>query len=79
MTHRILVVEVQEDLREIARFALEGAGYEAIEAATGAESIAKADHPPLVPMGIQLPGWTVMRVRAGSRRCPEWRERPLSR
>jgi two-component system cell cycle response regulator DivK len=54
---RILVVEDQEDLREIARFALEGAGYEVVEAATGAEGIAKAEteHPDLVLMDIQLP------------------------
>jgi two-component system, cell cycle response regulator DivK len=57
VTHRILVVEDQEDLREIARFALEGAGYEVVEAATGAEGIAKAEteHPDLVLMDIQLP------------------------
>ena len=57
MTHRILVVEDQEDLREIARLALEGAGYEVVEAATGAEGIAKAEteHPDLVLMDIQLP------------------------
>jgi two-component system cell cycle response regulator DivK len=57
MTHRILVVEDQEDLRQIARLALEGAGYEVIEAATGAEAVAKAetDHPVLVLMDIQLP------------------------
>jgi len=57
MTHRILVVEDQEDLREIARFALEGAGYEVVEAATGVEGIAKAEseHPDLVLMDIQLP------------------------
>ena len=57
MTHCILVVEDQEDLREIARFALEGAGYEVIEAATGPEGIAKAEtkHPDLVLMDIQLP------------------------
>jgi len=30
-------------LREIARFALEGAGYEVVEAATGPEGIAKAE------------------------------------
>jgi CheY-like chemotaxis protein len=29
MIYRILVVEDQDDMREIARFALEGAGYEA--------------------------------------------------
>jgi len=57
MTHRILVVEDQEDLREIARFALEGAGYEVVEAASGVEGIAKAERerPDLVLMDIQLP------------------------
>ena len=57
MTHRILVVEDQEDLREIARFALEGAGYEVVEAANGAEGVAMAEieHPDLVLMDIQLP------------------------
>jgi len=57
MIHRILVVEDQEDLREIARFALEAAGYEVVEAATGAEGVAKAaaEHPDLVLMDIQLP------------------------
>ena len=57
MTHRILLVEDQEDLREIARLALQGAGYEVFEAATGAEGIATAqtEHPDLVLMDIQLP------------------------
>jgi len=57
MRHRILVVEDQEDLREIARFALEGAGFEVVEAATGAEGVAMAEiaHPDLVLMDIQLP------------------------
>jgi two-component system, cell cycle response regulator DivK len=57
VTHRILVVEDQEDLREIARFALQGAGYEVVEAATGPEGIAKAEteRPDLVLMDIQLP------------------------
>jgi len=57
MTHRILVVEDQEDLREIACFALEGAGYDIVEAATGAEAVANAEakHPDLVVMDIQLP------------------------
>ena len=57
MTHRRPVVEDLEDLREIARLALEGAGYEVVEAATGVEGIAKAEteHPDLVLMDIQLP------------------------
>jgi len=57
MSHRILVVEDQEDLRAIARFALEGAGYDVVEAATGAEAVTEAEtkHPDLVLMDIQLP------------------------
>jgi CheY-like chemotaxis protein len=57
MTYRILVVEDQDDLREIARFALGGAGLEIVEAATGAKGIAQAEtgHPDLVLMDIQLP------------------------
>jgi CheY-like chemotaxis protein len=41
MTHRIRVVEDQEDLREIARLAPEGVGYEVLEAATGADASPK--------------------------------------
>ena len=57
MTNRILVVEDQEDLREIARLALEGAGYEVVEAATGPEAvaIAETERPDVVLMDIQLP------------------------
>jgi two-component system cell cycle response regulator DivK len=57
MKKRILVVEDQEDLRDIARFTLEGAGYEVGEAATGSEAVAKAEteNPDLVLMDIQLP------------------------
>jgi CheY-like chemotaxis protein len=41
MTQRTLVVEDQEDLREIAGYALESTGYEVVEAATGTEGVAK--------------------------------------
>ena len=57
MTQRILIVEDQEDLRDIARFALEAAGYDVVEAVNGAEGVAKAEaeRPDLVLMDIQMP------------------------
>ena len=57
MSQRVLIVEDQDDLRDIARFALEGAGYEVFEAANGAEGVAKAEaeRPDLVLMDIQMP------------------------
>jgi len=57
MSQRILVVEDQEDLRAILRDFLSASGYAVIEAAHGAESVAKAtsERPDLVLMDIQLP------------------------
>jgi two-component system cell cycle response regulator DivK len=57
MSRRVLVVEDEEDLRDIARFTLEGAGFEVIEAVNGVEGVAKADaeRPDLVLMDIQMP------------------------
>jgi hypothetical protein len=43
MSRRVLVVEDEEDLRDIARFTLEGAGFEVIEAANGVEGVAKSE------------------------------------
>src|SRR5262245_195200 len=66
MSRRILVVEDQEDLRAILRDFLSASGYAVIEAADGAESVAKAasERPELVLMDIQLPvldGYDAMR------------------
>ena len=57
MSQRILVVEDQEGLRAILRDFLFASGYSVIEAADGAESVAKAtsERPGLVLMDIQLP------------------------
>ena len=57
MSKRILVVEDQEDLRAILRSFLSTSGYTVIEAADGAEGVAKAaaKRPDLVLMDIQLP------------------------
>jgi two-component system cell cycle response regulator DivK len=58
MTKRILIVEDQEDNRQIMQDLLESAGYEVIIAVNGHEGVAKAqsDNPDLVLMDIQLPG-----------------------
>jgi two-component system cell cycle response regulator DivK len=57
MTKRILVVEDQEDNRQILRDLLGNAGFELIEAEDGEKAIALAgEHKPdLILMDIQLP------------------------
>ncbi len=66
MSKRILVVEDQEDNRQIIRDMLAGTGYEIIEAENGEQAlaaIAKA-RPDLILMDIQLPvmdGYTATR------------------
>ncbi len=58
MTKRILVVEDQEDNRQILRDLFASADYETIEARTGDEGVhmAEAHRPDLILMDIQLPG-----------------------
>ena len=57
MTRRILVVEDQEDNRQILRDLLDHAGYEVFEVADGeqAQPAAAAHHPDVIIMDIQLP------------------------
>jgi two-component system cell cycle response regulator DivK len=57
MSKRILVVEDQEDNRQILRDLLANAGYDMIEAEDGEQAItAAAEHrPDLILMDIQLP------------------------
>ena len=57
MTRRILVVEDQEDNRQILRDLLDHAGYEVFEVADGeqAQPAASAHHPDVIIMDIQLP------------------------
>jgi two-component system, cell cycle response regulator DivK len=57
MSRRILVVEDQEDNRQILRDLLSNAGYEMIEAVDGEQAltVAAAHRPDLILMDIQLP------------------------
>ena len=58
MSKRILVVEDQEDNRQILRDLLTSVGYEVIQAENGEEALATAarERPDLILMDIQLPG-----------------------
>ncbi len=57
MTKRILVVEDQEDNRQILEDLLSSVGYEVIHVADGAAGVAAAERerPDLILMDIQLP------------------------
>ena len=58
MGKRILVIEDQEDNRQIVRDLMTASGYELIEATTGEEGLeaASRERPDLILMDIQLPG-----------------------
>ncbi|OFZ99478.1 MAG: histidine kinase [Betaproteobacteria bacterium RIFCSPLOWO2_02_67_12] len=57
MTHRILVVEDQEDNRRILRDLLSSAGFDLVEAVNGEEGVRMAvlHRPNLILMDVQLP------------------------
>ena len=57
MSKRILVVEDQEDNRQILRDLLNSVGYQILEAEDGARGVAaaEAERPDLILMDIQLP------------------------
>lgn len=58
MNKRILIVEDQEDNRQIMQDLLTSAGYDVIIAVNGRDGVAKAstEQPDLILMDIQLPG-----------------------
>jgi len=57
MSKRILVVEDQEDNRQILRDLFTSAGFQLLEAADGAQAVATAEaqRPDLILMDIQMP------------------------
>lgn len=67
MTHKILLVDDNEDMRVIYRIALEHFGYEVTEAVDGETGIRKAMeiHPDLILMDVSIPvidGWEATRI-----------------
>ena len=64
---RILVVDDQDDIREMARLVLTGAGYEVVTASSGREALRLVRAAPfhLVLLDINMPemdGWATLRL-----------------
>jgi CheY-like chemotaxis protein len=55
---KILIVDDQEEVRELVEVTMRGDGYELLQAATGQEAIdiARAEKPELIIMDIMMPG-----------------------
>jgi len=79
MKQRILVVEDQEDNRRIMRDLLVSAGYDVIEAVSGAEGVEKAatEKPDLILMDLQLPVIDGLEATRRIKAKPALRETPV--
>jgi two-component system cell cycle response regulator DivK len=79
MTKRILVVEDQEDNRQIIRDLLTSAGYELVEAVDGEEGVrlAETERPDLILMDIQLPVLDGHEATRRIKQNPELRHIPI--
>ncbi len=79
MTHTVLLVEDEEDLREMMRYALEADGYSVVAACDGEEALAavpRIEHLCLVLLDLVMPGmngwdfFDAFRARPGMERVP---------
>jgi two-component system cell cycle response regulator DivK len=79
MSKRILVIEDQEDNRQIVRDLMTASGYELIEATTGEEGIEAAarETPDLILMDIQLPGIDGYEVTRRIKANPKLKKIPI--
>ena len=79
MEKRILVVEDQDDNRQIIRDLLSAKGYELVEATTGEEGLklAATGKPDLILMDIQLPGMDGYEVTRRIKAKPELNHIPI--
>jgi two-component system, cell cycle response regulator DivK len=79
MNKRILVIEDQEDNRQIVRDLVTASGYELIEATTGEEGIEAAarEKPDLILMDIQLPGIDGYEVTRRIKANPQLQKIPI--
>jgi two-component system, cell cycle response regulator DivK len=79
MNKRILVIEDQEDNRQIVRDLVTASGYDLIEATTGEEGLAAAarERPDLILMDIQLPGIDGYEVTRRIKANPQLKKIPI--
>ena len=80
MSKRILVVEDQEDNRQILRDLLGSVGYQILEAEDGARGVAaaEAERPDLILMDIQLPLIDGYEDKARAAGCDDYITKPYS-
>ena len=79
MSKRVLVVEDQEDNRQILRDLLANVGYEMIEAQNGEEALiaAQTQNPDLILMDIQLPVFDGYEATRRIKAQPDLRHIPI--
>src|SRR5262249_4131690 len=79
MSKRILVVEDQEDNRQILRDLLGHSGYELMEAENGEEALAAVakQRPDLILMDIQLPIMDGYEVTRRLKKDPDFKDIPI--
>ncbi|HEX4341595.1 MAG TPA: response regulator [Polyangiaceae bacterium] len=80
MTHTVLVVEDEEDLREMIREALEMSGYTVVTAAEGQaalDAIESIEHVCVVLLDLLMPGMNGWDFFAELRRRPGFKDVPV--
>ena len=72
MPKRILIVDDEDDIRELVRVSLEDEGYELYEASEGTEALMKASEckPDMVILDVMIPGKTGYEVCEELKRDP---------
>jgi len=75
----VLVVDDESDIRDAVSELLSERGYDVVEAADGAEALAKlrACRPSVVLLDLMMPGMNGWEFRAAQREDPEVREIPV--
>jgi two-component system cell cycle response regulator DivK len=75
----ILIADDRESSRELLRLVLERAGYEVVEAEDGEQALARAraDHPDLILLDLQMPGLDGYEVLAALRREARFENLPV--
>ena len=79
MTKRILVVEDQEDNRQILRDLLASTGYELVEAEDGVQAVAAVakERPDLILMDVVMPGQNGFQLTRAITRDPRFSNVPV--